>query len=161
MDMVTADELEPRVRVVEEEAAGEQLVTRHILKETRQNSGDLATIRAQLTHLQGDMILANAALNNHGVRLDQLTRDVTAIRNDVTALRRGQEEIHARLDRQDSRLDTMDSRLDRVESRLDTMDSRLDRMDSRLDVMDGRLEAIERNTLAILAAVAPGAPPPA
>jgi chromosome segregation ATPase len=108
MDMVTADELEPRVRALEEEAAGEQLVTRHILKETRQNSGDLATIKAQITHIQGDMILANAALNNHGVRLDQLTRDVAAIRNDVTALRRGQEEIHVRLDRQDSRLEAME-----------------------------------------------------
>jgi chromosome segregation ATPase len=133
MDMVTADELEPRVRALEEEAAGEQLVTRHILKETRQNSGDLATIRAQMTHLQGDMILANVALNNHGVRLDQLTRDVTAIRNDVTALRRGQEEINVRLDRQDN----------------------------RLEVMDSRLEVMERNIAAILAAVAPGAPPPA
>jgi chromosome segregation ATPase len=147
MDMVTADELEPRVRALEEEAAGEQLVTRHILKETRQNSGDLATIKAQITHIQGDMILANAALNNHGVRLDQLTRDVAAIRNDVTALRRGQEEIHARFDRQDSRLEVMDARLEAV--------------DGRLEAMDGRLETMVRNIAVILAAVAPGGPAPA
>jgi len=50
---MAVDDLDSRVRTLEEEAVGEQLVTRHILRETRQNSGDLATIKAQVFHLQG------------------------------------------------------------------------------------------------------------
>jgi len=100
---------------------------------TRQNSGDLATIKAQVFHLQGDMILANAALNNHGIRLDQLTRDVTALRNDVTALRRGQEEINLRLDR----------------------------VEQNIDLIQQNINQMAQNITAILAAVAPGNPPPA
>jgi len=61
---VTREEFERRMRALE----GEKTVTRHILTETRQNTGDLATIKAQLTHL-GDMVLVNAALNNQGTRL--------------------------------------------------------------------------------------------
>jgi chromosome segregation ATPase len=125
----------------------------------------------RLDRLAGDMVLANAALNSHGIRLDSLTRDIGLLRGDATDLRRGQEELHVRLDqlqtdvaarfdRQDGRLDHMDGRLDHMNGRLDRMDSRLDRMDSRLDRMDSRLEAIERNIAAILAAVAPPRPAP-
>ena len=45
---VTREEFEARVGVLEQEAEGEKLVTRHILEQTRRNGDDLATIRKQL-----------------------------------------------------------------------------------------------------------------
>jgi chromosome segregation ATPase len=95
---VTRDEFERRIRALESETEGEKTVTRHILAETRQNSGDLATIKAQITHLAGDMILVSAALNNHGTRLNVLTQDVR--------------EIRTRLDGMDAKLGGMDAKLD-------------------------------------------------
>ncbi len=62
-------------------------VSRHILQETRQNSSDLAGIKAQLMHLAGDMVVANAALTNHGTRLNVLTQDVREIRTAMGEMR--------------------------------------------------------------------------
>jgi hypothetical protein len=44
--------LEARVDVVEREVDGEKLVSRHILKETRQNSDDLAAIKSRLDRME-------------------------------------------------------------------------------------------------------------
>jgi chromosome segregation ATPase len=111
---VTREEFERRMRALESETEGEKTVTRHILTETRQNSGDLATIKAQITHLAGDMILVNAALNNHGTRLNVLTQDVREIR----------------------------TRLNGVDARLGGMDAKLGGMDAKLDGMDAKLDAV-------------------
>jgi chromosome segregation ATPase len=162
--MATSEELENRVREMAGEINGEKAVTRHIFEQSRRNTTDLGAIRAEigimrtesgdrLDRLAGDMVLVNAALNSHGIRLDSLTRDVGLLRGDVTALRRGQEELHVRLDHVEGRLDRVESRLDRVESRLDHIESRLDHIESRLDT-------IERNIAAILAAVVPPRPAP-
>jgi chromosome segregation ATPase len=112
---VTRQEFEARMSALESETEGEKTVTRHILTETRQNSGDLATIKAQITHLAGDMILANAALNNHGTRLNVLTQDVREIRAKLDS------EIRTRLDSMDARLDSMDAKLDSMDAKLDTV----------------------------------------
>ena len=44
--------LEARVDIVEREVDGEKLVSRHILKETRQNSDDLAVIKSRLDRME-------------------------------------------------------------------------------------------------------------
>jgi len=97
---VTREEFEVFKREVMGEVEGEKTVTRHILTETCQNSGDLAIIKAQITHLSGDLILANAALKSHGTRLNVLTQDVR--------------EIRTRLDGMDARIGGMDAKLDAV-----------------------------------------------
>jgi hypothetical protein len=144
MDMATSDELENRVRELASEINGEKAVTRHIFEQSRRTSelaairSEIAVMRAEsgdrLDRLAGDMVLANAALNSHGIRLDSLTRDIGLLRGDVTALRRGQEELHVRLDQLQTDVA------------------------ARFDRQDGRLEAIERNIAAILAAIVPPGP---
>jgi archaellum component FlaC len=68
----------------------------------------------------------------------------------------------------DGRLDGIDTRLDGIDTRLDRQDARFDRIDARFDKMESdnseirvRLDRMEQNIAAILAAVAPGNPPPA
>ena len=92
-------ELERRISALEDEVEGEKRVSRHILHETRQNSGDLAAIKAQLTHLAGDMVVANAALNSHGTRLNVLTQDVREIRAELTQTHTEMGEMRAEIDR--------------------------------------------------------------
>jgi archaellum component FlaC len=165
MDMATSEYFENRVRELASEVEGEKVVTRHIFEQSHRNASDLGAIRAEigvmraesgdrLDRLAGDMVLANAALHSHGIRLDSLTRDVGLLRGDATALRRGQEELHARIDqlqadvaarfdRQDGRLDGIDGRLDGIDGRLDAIDGRLDGIDDRLGAVDGRLDGID------------------
>lgn len=92
-------ELECRVSTLEEGMEGEKRVARHILQETRRNSDDLTAMKAQLMHLSGDMILANAALNSHGVRLNVLTQDVREIRTEIDEMRTEMGEMRAEMDR--------------------------------------------------------------
>jgi len=92
-------ELEYRVSTLEDEVKGEKIVSRHILQETRRNSDDLAAMKAQLMHLSGDMILANAALNSHGVRLNVLTQDVREIRTELSKMRIEMGEIRTEMNR--------------------------------------------------------------
>src|SRR5262245_5665875 len=87
--------LERRVSTLEDEVEGEKIVSRHILQETRQNSGDLATIKAQIMHLTGDMVIANAALSSHGLRLNILTQDVREIRAEMGQMRAEMGEVRA------------------------------------------------------------------
>jgi hypothetical protein len=165
MDMATSEYFENRVRELASEVEGEKVVTRHIFEQSHRNASDLGAIRAEigvmraesgdrLDRLAGDMVLANAALHSHGIRLDSLTRDVGLLRGDATALRRGQEELHARIDqlqadvaarfdRQDGRLDGIDGRLDAIDGRLDGIDDRLGAVDDRLGAVDGRLDGID------------------
>jgi len=104
---VTREEFEVFKRELIGEVEGEKAVTRHILTETRQNSGDLAIIKAQITHLAGDLILANAALNSHGTRLNVLTQDVR--------------EIRTRLDGMDAKIGGMDVKIGGMDAKLDAV----------------------------------------
>jgi chromosome segregation ATPase len=155
------DDLERRVRTLEEELNGEKYLTRYAVDQTRRNGevllalrNDVSAATLRLDGLAGDMAAVQSALVMHGRALDVLMQDVRQLRS-------GQEAINGRLDHMDGRLDGMDGRLDRMDGRLDHMDGRLERMDGRLDRMDGRLDVIERNVAAILAAIVPGSPPPA
>ena len=82
-ETIREQQFDARLRALEDEVHGEKAVTRHILQETRQNSGELATIRAQIMHMAGDVVLANAALNSHGTRLNVLTQDVALMRTSL------------------------------------------------------------------------------
>jgi chromosome segregation ATPase len=105
-------ELDRRVAALEDEVEGEKRVSRHILQETRQNSGDLAAIKAQLMHLAGDMVVVNATLNNHGTRLNVLTQDVREIRTAMGEVRA--ELAQTRTEMGEMRVE-MDRRFDAVE----------------------------------------------
>jgi chromosome segregation ATPase len=101
------DELERRVRTLEEEAEGEKAVTRQVLEQSIRNGDYLLALRSEVAsvrvdlhaltsrvdHIAGDVVQANAALVSHGRRLNTLTQDVREIR---------------------TRLDGMDTKLDAV-----------------------------------------------
>src|SRR5215510_12766166 len=53
MTIVTREEFEARVGVLEREVEGEKMVTRHILEQTRRNSDDLAAIKTRLDRVEG------------------------------------------------------------------------------------------------------------
>jgi chromosome segregation ATPase len=90
--MTAADEtiltrLGNRILALEDEMTGEKAVTRHVLRQASLNADDLATLKTEVRHLTEQMVLANAALNSHGVRLNVLTQDTAMIRQEITALR--------------------------------------------------------------------------
>jgi chromosome segregation ATPase len=175
IEVATIDELENRTRFIESEVEGEKVVTRHVLQQASLNADDLGRLNTEVRHLNEQMVLANAALNNQGTRFTAITQDVTLLRQDVTALRRGMEEVHTRLDAVEKRLDAVEQRLDAIERNIATMQNSIAAMERRLDsvernvatmqgsmaAMERRLDTMERNIAAILAAVLPGAPPPA
>jgi chromosome segregation ATPase len=92
------DRLESRVRELAEDADGEKRVTRYVLQQARLNGDDLAAMKTHLAHLNDEMVVANAALHSHGVRLNSLTQDVAVLRNETTALRRDMGALQERLE---------------------------------------------------------------
>ena len=90
--MTTADEtiltrLGNRMLALEDEMTGEKAVTRHVLRQASLNADDLATLKTEVRHLTEQMVLTNATLNTHGIRLNVLTQDTAMIRQEITALR--------------------------------------------------------------------------
>jgi chromosome segregation ATPase len=97
MDMATIDDLERRVRTVEEELAGERHVSRFQVEQATRNSevlhavrSDIATVRSELGTvtsrvdlLTGEMVSVKATLTMHGRALDVLQQDVRQIRQEV------------------------------------------------------------------------------
>ena len=95
--MVTMDELDIRVRVLEDEVAGEKPVTRHVLEQAIRNGDVLNAVRSEaattrldligltsrVDHIAGDVTVANAALRSHGTLLNVLRQDVTTLRQEV------------------------------------------------------------------------------
>jgi len=95
------DELERRVRTLEEEAKGEERVTRQVLEQSIRDGDyllalrsevasvrvDLHALTSRLDHIAGDVVQANATLVRHGRRLDTLTQDVGLLRRDMVDLR--------------------------------------------------------------------------
>jgi len=89
------------------EVEGEKTVTRHVLEQSMRNGDvllalrsevgfvrtDLSALTSRVDHIASNVVLANAALNSHGTRLNVLTQDVREIR---------------------TRLDGMDAKLDNV-----------------------------------------------
>ena len=132
-----ADELERRVRTLEEELNGERHVSRYSVEQAGRNSevlhavrGEVALVRADISGVSarvdvmaGDVASVKAALAMHGRALDVLQQDIRQVRGEVTEINR-----------------------------------RLDRMEQETN---RRLDRMEQSIAAILAAVVPGGPPPA
>jgi chromosome segregation ATPase len=138
------NELDRRVKTLEEELNGEKHLTRYAVDQTRRNGEVLHALRTdvsgatmRLDNLAGDMAAVQSALATHGRALDVLMQDVRLLRGEMTELRTGQEAINARLD---------------------TMEHNVA---GRLDTIEHNVAAIQHNVAAILAAVVPGSPPPA
>jgi uncharacterized protein YoxC len=49
---VTREEFEARMTVVEREVEGEEMVTRHILEQTRRNGDDLAALKTRIDRVE-------------------------------------------------------------------------------------------------------------
>jgi chromosome segregation ATPase len=117
------------------------------------------------------MVVANAALTTHGIRLEMLTRDVGSLRVDATALRRGQEELNVRLDRHEERLDSLQAGQEALRARQDMLQAGQEalrtEMNARFDVLErtvatiaAAFDALEKTVSAIAAAVVPRGPAP-
>jgi len=101
-----ADELERRVRTLEEELKGERHVSRYQVEQAARNSEVLHAVRAEVGTVTGrvdllgaDMASVKAALAMHGRALDVLMQDVRQLRNGQDELRQDVTEIKGRLDR--------------------------------------------------------------
>ena len=75
--------LEARVTVVEQEVEGEQMVTRHILEQSRRNGADLVAVKDDLAAVKGD--LADFKKQT-GERFDRLERKVDSLRRDIPSI---------------------------------------------------------------------------
>jgi chromosome segregation ATPase len=116
--MANLEELERRVRTVEEEANGEKHRTRYAVEQTQRNGealhalrsdvamlrSELATLRVNVSavttrvdNLAGDMAAVKAAQIMHGRALDVLQQDVRQLRSGQEQLRSGQERIEQAL----------------------------------------------------------------
>jgi chromosome segregation ATPase len=107
--MANMEELERRVRTVEEEAHGEKHLTRYAEEQTQRNGEMLHALRSDVTllrvdvgavttrvdNLAGDTAAIKSALAMHGRALDVLQQDVRQLRGEVS-------EINVRFDRLDS-----------------------------------------------------------
>jgi septal ring factor EnvC (AmiA/AmiB activator) len=116
--MANLEELERRVRTVEEEANGEKHRTRYAVEQTQRNGealhalrsdvamlrSELATLRVNVSavttrvdNLAGDMAAVKAAQIMHGRALDVLQQDVRQLRSGQEQLRSCQERIEQAL----------------------------------------------------------------
>jgi chromosome segregation ATPase len=91
--MAAIEELERRVRTVEEELSGERHVSRYTVEQAARNSEVLHSVRsevgavtARVDHLGADMAAVRAALAMHGRALDVLQQDARQIRGEVSEI---------------------------------------------------------------------------
>jgi chromosome segregation ATPase len=151
-----ADELERRVRTLEEELNGERHVSRYSVEQATRNSDVLHAVRSEVSavtarvdNLGGDMAAVKAALAMHGRALDVLMQDVRELRRGQDELRRGQEDLRRGQDELRARLDTD---LAELRARLDT---NLAELRVRLDT---DLAEVSRKLDLLIAAVVPRDP---
>jgi phage shock protein A len=126
------DELERRVRTLEEELNGERHVSRYMVEQAGRNSEVLHAVRSEvgavrldvngltvrMDILAGDMASVKATLVMHGRALDVVQQDVRQLRGDVTELQRDMEELRSHMD---ARLNAVDARFDAVDARFDAV----------------------------------------
>ena len=84
MSDVTREEFEARVGVLEREVEGEEMVTRHILKQTRRNGDDLAAIKTRLGRIEDN--LGDVDLKALERKVDGIAGDLTSPRGAVSGL---------------------------------------------------------------------------
>jgi hypothetical protein len=88
------NEVERRVRTVEEELNGEKHLTRYAVEQTARNGevlhalrSDVSAVILRVDHLATDMAAVKAALAMHGRALDVLQQDVRQLRTQMTEMR--------------------------------------------------------------------------
>jgi len=173
---MVADELERRVRTLEEELNGERHVSRYAIDQARRGTEAFLALRSEVAALRADiagttarvdalgenMTILNAAAVRHGRALDVLMQDVRELRGAQMEMNGRLEETNGRLEGVSGRLDETNARLDETNVRLEGVSGRLDETNARLDRMqeetNARFDRLETSLAAILAAVAPRAP---
>jgi chromosome segregation ATPase len=123
--MAVIDELERRVRTVEEEANGEKHLTRYAVEQTQRNGDVLHALRTdvsaatlRLDHLTGDMAAVKAALAMHGRALDVLQQDVRQLRSEVSEINRKLEAIDGDVRQLRGEVSEINRKLDAIIARL-------------------------------------------
>jgi hypothetical protein len=146
--MMTND-LERRVKTLEEELNGEKHLTRYAVDQTRRNGEVLHALRNDFRLLRGEMTELRAGQEAINVRLDTFEHNFAArfdaIEHNVAAIERNVA----------VRFDTFERN---VAARFDTIEHNVA---ARFDTIEHNVAAIQHNVAAILAAVVPGGPPPA
>jgi chromosome segregation ATPase len=129
---------------------------------------DVTAFRHDVTALRRGQEELHHRLDGIDARLDRQDARFDGMDGRLDGIDTRLDGIDTRLDGIDTRLDGIDTRLDGIDTRLDRQDARFDRIDARFDKMESdnseirvRLDRMEQNIAAILAAVAPGNPPPA
>ena len=74
------EELERRVRTVEEELVGERHVSRFVVEQTTRNGEIVNALRAEVAQLRADIAAARVDVNSTGMRVDILAGDGAAIK---------------------------------------------------------------------------------
>src|SRR3974377_1032654 len=105
---VTREEFERRMGELRSEIEGEKRVTRHVLEQARRKGDALAPMKAQLSHLEYDMILVKTALDSHGNRLNALTQDVREIRMEMGQMRTEMGQMRTEMGQMRTKLDKLD-----------------------------------------------------
>ena len=82
-EYVTREEFEARVGVLEREVDGENLVTRHILEQTRRNADDLAALKTRLDRVERKVDDLGQKVDGLGQKVDALTTGLPKIVGDV------------------------------------------------------------------------------
>jgi chromosome segregation ATPase len=76
MSAVAREEFELRISVIEREAEGEKMVTRHTLEQSRRNSDDLAAIKTRLDRVEGKVDALQTTVGGLQATVNSLVRDL-------------------------------------------------------------------------------------
>ena len=74
------EEVERRVRTVEEELVGERHVSRFVVEQTTRNGEIVNALRAEVAQLRADIAATRVDVNGTGMRVDVLAGDGAAIK---------------------------------------------------------------------------------
>ncbi len=154
--MAATDELERRVRTVEEELAGERHVSRYMVEQAVRNGEVLHAARSEVGAVTGrmdilgaDMAAVKAALAMHGRALDVLQQDVRQLRSEVGELNRRLGKLDTEIGELNNRLGTDLGELNRK------LDTEIGELNNRLDT---ELGEINRKLDVLIAAITPRSP---
>jgi chromosome segregation ATPase len=126
--MATLEELERRVRTVEEELSGERHVSRYMVEQAARNSEVLHSVRSEVgaltvrvDQLGGDMASVKAALTMHGRALDLLQQDVRQLRSEVSDIKGKVSEIAGKVSEIDGRVSEIKGEISEINRKLDVL----------------------------------------
>jgi chromosome segregation ATPase len=148
------DELERRVRTVEEEMNGEKHLTRYAVDQTVRNGEVLLALRSEVSavtvrvnQLGADMAAVKAALAMHGRALDVLQQDVRQIRNEMTSMRNEMTSMRGEMD-------SMRNEMAAMRGEMAAMRGEMDSMRSEMTSIRSEMAAMREEVLAAIRALA-------